>query len=28
MKPGVLMPSMHMNDHDLDVITAYLTTLH
>jgi hypothetical protein len=24
----VLMPSMHLNDHDLDVITAYLTTLH
>jgi cytochrome c oxidase subunit II len=28
MKPGVLMPSMHLNDHDLDVITAYLVTLH
>jgi cytochrome c oxidase subunit 2 len=28
MKPGALMPSMHLNDHDLDVITAYLTTLH
>jgi cytochrome c oxidase subunit 2 len=28
MKPGVLMPAMHLNDHDLDVITAYLTTLH
>ena len=28
MKPGVLMPSMHLNDHELDVITAYLTTLH
>ncbi|MGD0444275.1 MAG: cytochrome c oxidase subunit II [Edaphobacter sp.] len=28
MKPGVLMPSMHLNDHDLDMITAYLTTLH
>ena len=28
MKPGVLMPSMHLNDHDLDVITAYMTTLH
>jgi cytochrome c oxidase subunit 2 len=27
MKPGVLMPSMHLSDHDLDVITAYLTTL-
>ncbi|MDQ2833388.1 MAG: cytochrome c oxidase subunit II [Acidobacteriota bacterium] len=28
MKPGVLMPPMHLNEHDLDVITAYLTTLH
>jgi cytochrome c oxidase subunit 2 len=28
MKPGVLMPSMHLNDHDLDVVTAYLATLH
>lgn len=28
MKPGSLMPSMHLNDHDLDVLTAYLTTLH
>jgi cytochrome c oxidase subunit 2 len=28
MKPGVLMPSMHLNDHDLNAITAYLTTLH
>ncbi len=28
MKPGALMPSMHLNDHDLDVITAYMTTLH
>jgi cytochrome c oxidase subunit 2 len=28
VKPGVLMPSMHLNDHDLNVITAYLTTLH
>jgi cytochrome c oxidase subunit 2 len=28
MKPGALMPSMHLNDHDLDAITAYLTTLH
>jgi cytochrome c oxidase subunit II len=27
MKPGSLMPSMHLNDHDLDVITAYLTQL-
>jgi cytochrome c oxidase subunit 2 len=28
VKPGVLMPSMHLNDHDLGVMTAYLTTLH
>ena len=28
MKPGVLMPSMHLDDHDLDVVTAYLATLH
>jgi cytochrome c oxidase subunit 2 len=28
MKPGALMPSMHLSDHDLDVITSYLTTLH
>ena len=28
MKPGVLMPSMHLNQHELDVLTAYLTTLH
>ena len=28
MKPGALMPSMHLNDHDLDAITAYLITLH
>jgi cytochrome c oxidase subunit II len=28
MKPGSLMPSMHLNNHDLDVITAYLTQLH
>ena len=28
MKPGALMPSMHLNDHDLDAITVYLTTLH
>ncbi len=26
-KPGVLMPPMHLNDHDLDVVTAYLTSL-
>ena len=28
MKPGSLMPAMHLNEHDLDAITAYLTTLH
>jgi cytochrome c oxidase subunit II len=28
MKPGSLMPAMHLNNHDLDVITAYLTQLH
>jgi cytochrome c oxidase subunit II len=28
MKPGSRMPAMHLNDHDLDVITAYLTQLH
>ena len=28
MKPGSLMPSMHLNDHELDAITAYLDTLH
>ncbi len=27
MKPGCLMPSMHLNDHDLSAITAYLTEL-
>jgi cytochrome c oxidase subunit 2 len=27
MKPGSLMPAMHLNDHDLDVITAYLSQL-
>lgn len=26
-KPGCLMPSMHLNDRDLDAITAYLTEL-
>lgn len=26
-KPGVLMPSMHLNDHDLDAVTQYLSTL-
>lgn len=28
LKPGALMPPMHLNDHDLNAITAYLTTLH
>jgi cytochrome c oxidase subunit II len=28
MKPGSLMPSMHLSNHDLDVITAYLSQLH
>jgi cytochrome c oxidase subunit 2 len=27
MKPGSLMPAMHLNDHDLNAITAYLTQL-
>jgi cytochrome c oxidase subunit 2 len=26
-KPGALMPAMHLNDRDLDSVTAYLTTL-
>jgi cytochrome c oxidase subunit II len=26
-KPGALMPPMHLNDHDLDAVTLYLTTL-
>jgi cytochrome c oxidase subunit 2 len=26
-KPGVLMPPMHLNEHDLDAVTQYLTTL-
>jgi cytochrome c oxidase subunit 2 len=26
-KPGVLMPPMHLNNHDLDAVTAYLMTL-
>jgi cytochrome c oxidase subunit 2 len=26
-KPGVLMPPMHLTQHDLDAVTAYLTTL-
>jgi cytochrome c oxidase subunit 2 len=28
MKPGCLMPAMHLNDHDLNAVVAYLTTLH
>jgi cytochrome c oxidase subunit 2 len=27
IKPGSLMPAMHLNDHDLDAITAYLMQL-
>ena len=27
MKPGSLMPAMHLNSHDLDAITVYLTQL-
>ena len=27
-KPGVLMPAMHLNEHDLDAVTQYLMTLH
>lgn len=26
-KPGVLMPSMHLSNHDLDAVTAYLMSL-
>jgi cytochrome c oxidase subunit II len=26
-KPGCLMPAMHLNQHDLDAVTAYLATL-
>jgi cytochrome c oxidase subunit 2 len=28
MKPGCLMPAMHLNDHDLTAVTAYFATLH
>jgi cytochrome c oxidase subunit 2 len=28
MKPGCLMPAMHLNQNDLTAVTAYLTTLH
>ncbi|MHB1022728.1 MAG: cytochrome c oxidase subunit II [Acidobacteriaceae bacterium] len=27
IKPGSLMPAMHLNEHDLDAVTAYLSTL-
>lgn len=27
-KPGVLMPAMHLNQHDLEAVTKYLETLH
>lgn len=27
LKPGALMPPMHLDQHDLDAVTAYLTTL-
>jgi cytochrome c oxidase subunit 2 len=27
MKPGCLMPPMHLNDQDLDAVTGYLATL-
>jgi len=27
LKPGVLMPAMHLNDHDLDRVTDYLMSL-
>jgi cytochrome c oxidase subunit 2 len=26
-KPGALMPAMRLNNHDLDAVTKYLTTL-
>ena len=26
-KPGALMPPMHLDSHDLDAVTAYLSTL-
>lgn len=28
MKPGCLMPAMHLNEHDLGAVTAYLEQLH
>jgi cytochrome c oxidase subunit 2 len=27
LKPGTLMPAMHLSDHDLDAVTAYLMAL-
>jgi hypothetical protein len=27
MKPGCLMPAMHLNDRDLTAVVFYLTTL-
>jgi cytochrome c oxidase subunit 2 len=27
LKPGSLMPAMHLNAHDLDAVTTYMTTL-
>jgi cytochrome c oxidase subunit 2 len=27
LKPGALMPAMRLNDHDLDAVTKYMTTL-
>lgn len=27
IKPGCLMPKMHLNDHELDAVTAYMTAL-
>lgn len=27
LKPGARMPAMHLSDHDLDLVTAYLTSL-
>jgi cytochrome c oxidase subunit 2 len=28
LKPGALMPPMHLNEHDLDAVTAYMMSLH
>ena len=28
IKPGSRMPAMNLNDHELDAVTAYLTSLH